>query len=60
VAAGQTDLSYDATTPGVYRAEIRIVPEHLRPWLGLRADLFVVERIWVYSNPIYVGVTYAP
>jgi hypothetical protein len=59
VAAGTEDLQYTAT-PGVYRAEVRIVPEHLRPWLNLRADRWVVERPWVYSNPIYVGITWPP
>jgi hypothetical protein len=59
VASGTEDLQYTAT-PGVYRAEVRIVPEHLRPWLNLRADRWVVERPWVYSNPIYVDVTWPP
>lgn len=55
VAAGVEDLSYVVAAEGVYRAEVRITPEHLRPWLGLRADLYVVERPWIYANPIYVG-----
>ncbi len=54
VAAGSEDLSYVVASPGVYRAEVRIVPEHLRPWLGLRADLYVVDSPWIYANPIYV------
>lgn len=55
VAAGDADLSYVVAAPGAYRAEVRITPEHLRPWLGLRADRYVVERPWIYANPIYVG-----
>jgi hypothetical protein len=54
VAAGDDDLAYVVAAPGAYRAEVRITPEHLRPWLGLRADLYVIERPWIYANPIYV------
>jgi hypothetical protein len=58
VAEGETDLEY-AAGPGVYRAEVRIVPEHLRLWLGMLADDYLAsEKVWVYSNPIYVGVSY--
>lgn len=55
VAEGEADLVHDAE-PGVYRAEVRIVPEHLRPSLGRYAEDFLVETIWIYSNVIYVGV----
>jgi len=40
--------------PGAYRAEVRIIPKHLRPWAGRRVDLLKAERPWVYSNVIYV------
>jgi hypothetical protein len=54
VAEGLGDLS--ATVgPGAYRAEIRMVPNHLRPWLGPFADDYIKEWIWIYSNVIYVG-----
>lgn len=53
VDAAEGDLSFVAD-PGAYRAEVRMVPEHLRPWLGPSPDPFVVERVWIYANPIYV------
>ncbi len=57
VASGDTALSYDAE-PGAYRAEIRMVPEHLRPWCGPRGDEWIVERPWIYSNVIYVNTDF--
>jgi hypothetical protein len=51
---GET-LEFVATEPGVYRAEVRIVPEHTRPYLGRLADTLIREHAWVYANPIYVG-----
>ncbi|MBI5499806.1 MAG: hypothetical protein HY907_06160 [Deltaproteobacteria bacterium] len=60
VATGQGTVELPAAPVGVYRADVRIVPEHLRPWLGLRADTYVVDHAWVYSNPIYVGVSWPP
>ncbi len=57
VASGDSSLSYDAD-PGAYRAEIRMVPEHLRPWCGPRGDDWIVERPWIYSNVIYVNTDF--
>ena len=57
VAADNADLSITVNA-GVYRAEARIVPEHLRSWLGPKADTYITDYIWIYSNPIYVGTTY--
>ena len=57
VSSGDADLAYTAG-PGVYRAEIRMVPEHLRPWVGPATEEFIKETIWIYSNPIYVGMQY--
>lgn len=57
VAAGDTSLSYDAE-PGAYRAEIRMLPEHLRPWCGERGDEWIQERPWIYSNVIYVNTDF--
>jgi hypothetical protein len=54
VAAGDEDLTYSAGA-GVYRGEVRIDPQHLRPWMGSRADTYLGERPWVYANPVYVG-----
>lgn len=51
--AGPT-LEHVATLPGAYRVEVRMVPEHARPYLGRFADELVREVVWVYSNPIHV------
>ncbi len=54
VAAADTgDLSFTPTTAGVYRAEVRITPNHARPYLpGL--ERLIREVVWIYSSPIYV------
>jgi len=58
VAEGADDLSYEAG-PGVYRAEVLIFPEHVRLWMGTLADEYLAdEKVWIYSNPIYVAVSY--
>jgi hypothetical protein len=54
VASGSDALEVEVE-PGVYRAEVRMIPEHLRSSLGERAEDYLGERVWVYSNPIYVG-----
>jgi hypothetical protein len=56
VAAGDGETLELATTePGAYRAEVRMIPEHARPALGVKADALIREVVWVYSNPIFVG-----
>lgn len=47
-------LRFSPTTPGAYRAEVRIVPNHLRPFIGKRPDFLRAERPWVMSNAIWV------
>ena len=54
VAVSDGSLEHRATEPGAYRAEIRMVPSHLKPHAGRRLDLVKTERPWVYSNVIYV------
>jgi hypothetical protein len=55
VAAGEGEtLEHVASEAGVYRAEVRMTPEHARPYLGRFADELVREVVWVYSGPIYV------
>lgn len=52
-AADSGDLTFTPTAAGIYRAEVRIVPNHVRPYLpGL--ERLVREVPWVYSSPIYV------
>ena len=55
--ASTTDASLEhvATAAGAYRAEVRIVPRHLRPYIGTRVGYVKNERPWVYSNAIYVA-----
>jgi hypothetical protein len=57
VEADDSDLT-TTVGAGVYRAEVHMVPEHLRPWLGPEADKYIKELVWIYSNPIYVGMEY--
>lgn len=54
VARGTTNLRFTADQPGVYRAEVRIVPRHARPYLGDLADALIKPYPWVYANPIFV------
>jgi hypothetical protein len=54
VAAGESDLAFTVTTPGAYRAEVRMVPKHLRAFVGKRMDLLKKDTVWVYSNAVYV------
>ena len=53
--AGEGDeVRLDPAKPGIYRVEVRIVPKHVRPYLGDQGDPFITERPWIYSNPIRV------
>jgi hypothetical protein len=55
VASGDgAELTFTTTEPGAYRAEVRMVPEHTRPYLGSSATELIHEVPWVYANPIYV------
>lgn len=55
VLAGESDLSLAVTEPGAYRAEIRIIPNHLRQHLGDDAEeLLARDYVWIYSNAIHV------
>lgn len=42
------------TTPGAYRVEVWVTPNHLREHLGELADRFLQPMIWIYTNPIYL------
>lgn len=55
VASTNGPIDYTPTSAGAYRAEVRIVPLHLRPDLGTDADtLLAKDYVWIYSNAIYV------
>lgn len=47
------ELVFVTKRPGAYRAEVRIKPEHLAPYL-LGAERLIGYRPWIYANPIYV------
>ena len=52
-APGMVTATHTPTTAGAYRVEVRITPEHARPYLPTLERL-VREMPWIYSNPIYV------
>ena len=56
LGSGGAAISAPADVPGAYRAEVRIRPRHLGPYLGTLTGPGYAEREypWVYSNPIYV------
>jgi len=55
VARGGDVLEYAPSQPGAYRAEVRIVPLHLRADLGSDADEYLArDFVWIYANPIYI------
>lgn len=47
-------LRFVPSQPGAYRAEVRIVPTHLRPFIGKRNDFIRADRPWVMANAIWV------
>jgi hypothetical protein len=57
VVAGSlnSDLEYAVTEKGAYRAEIKIVPYHLRKWLGDHPKPFIKEYPFIYANAIFVN-----
>lgn len=57
VAAGQGTVTAPAVPKGVYRAEARITPLHLKPNLGSSPDKYLGEQLWIYGNPIWVGTS---
>ena len=54
VAEADGDLDYTAADPGAYRAEIRIEPRHLAPYLASFASLAERSFVWIYGDAIYV------
>lgn len=47
--------AWTVTEPGVYRARIDIVPEHLRTALDNQADALVHAYPWIYSQAFRIG-----
>lgn len=50
----EATLRFVPTEPGAYRAEVRLVPNHLEPFIGRRKDFLRASRPWVMSNAIDV------
>ncbi len=55
-SASSASLDFAVPSPGVYRAEIRIVPRHLQHYLGGPEYTRLAESdfVWVYGNAVYV------
>lgn len=47
-------IDLESAEPGAYRAEVRITPHHLRPYLGDTPETYLRTYLWVISNPIYI------
>jgi hypothetical protein len=56
VATGLGEVTVPAAPPGVYRSEVCILPNHLKPHLGKDPSRFLREVLWIYGNTIYVGI----
>ncbi|HYD48024.1 MAG TPA: hypothetical protein VEB21_06745 [Terriglobales bacterium] len=55
VASGPADIEFTPTVAGAYRAEVRMVPHHLRDFMSTdAASLLGHDYVWIYSNAIYV------
>jgi hypothetical protein len=50
------ELTFEADVAGAYRVEVRMMPNHVVPFVAMRADRLVREVTWVYSNPIFVDL----
>jgi hypothetical protein len=55
VAESSSDLTSTVDHAGAYRAEIRMRPRHLAPYLNDFVGLAEQDFVWIYSNAIYVA-----
>jgi hypothetical protein len=53
-ASDGQSLRFTAATPGAYRVEVRMTPNHLTGYMGGYSSTLLKEYVWIYSNPIYV------
>jgi len=53
-STGQAELRHDVDQAGAYRAEVRMKPRHLEPFLASYAELAEQDFVWIYSNAIQV------
>ncbi len=55
VRRGKGEIHHVPTQPGAYRAEVRILPLHLRDYLALYTEAVLAhDHPWIYANPIYI------
>ena len=56
IARGDGDLRVTVTSTGAYRAEVRMIPHHLKEDFGIyfKPSLVDKEMVWIYANPIYL------
>jgi len=54
VAAEGESIKLENAKPGPYRVEVRIVPEHLRPYIGDSGEGYIHDSAWLFSNAIRV------
>ena len=56
VASGADTLTFTPEHAGAYRAEVRLTPTHLAPYLGPEASAALLQTpvVWIYANPVYV------
>jgi len=59
IAESTSDFSHTVDAPGVYRADVWMIPHHLSPWLGNRRAEFLKELLWIYSNPVFLRMEYS-
>jgi len=48
------DIRVDSAEAGVYRVEVLITPNHLKPYLGETPETYIREYPWVLSNAIRI------
>ncbi len=51
------DLEHVVTVSGAYRAEVRMVPLHLRAFFGADDEVLLADGrdfVWIYSNALYI------
>lgn len=48
------DITLDKAEAGIYRVEVHIKPNHLKPYVGENPDTYIREFPWVFSNAIRV------
>ncbi len=59
VASDTTDCDFAVTHPGVDRVDVRILPKHLRKFLGATPETNMTERSWVSSGTMCLRMPYS-